>query len=408
MSNSAVLGALEYEAETVFGEDVVTFATLQLPVLDAIDVSGLVHEKQEAANVVAYRNDGNPFIKMTQNGSSFKTKLYLCGNGSTMVGSPTISPIATFLGRVFGNAVLSATASTPLTGGTSTVPITTASATFSAGGLCRIGTLADLKGGGQMYPIASHLATNLTVLSALIGTPAAADVLYPVAMVYGNELATAGTVGSVRFRALGGNLSYEMHGCYPTAVSITGVNTGQVPTIEITWGVAWWRYTTTTLPSSAPTSQTAPAPIAAGSLCVNVVGTTTRNPRIYRDLTIEYAMNVAPLMGPGGVNAYQSVVGARRLPDTCTLSWTEDADTVTLTPVLPGYGTGTSEYYFMYTGSATDGSAFGFFCPRIHIANIPTQVNDGGINRLKISAKARTGPTKTTELTSSFFRMGLA
>lgn len=408
MSNAGALGVVEYEAETVFGEDAVTFATLQVPVLDAIDVSGLTHDKEEAANVVAYRNDGNKFIKKTM-GGSFTTKLYLCGNGTTMVGSPTISPVATFLGRALGNAALSATASTTLgTGSTATVLVTTASATFSAGGLCRVGALGDAAGSAQFYPIATHVTTNLTTLSALLGSPAAAAVLYPVTMVYPNELPTAGSVGSVRFRTLSANLSYEMHGCYPTSFTISGLNTGQVPIVEITWGVSWWRYTTTTLPSTAPTSQTLPSSIAAGSLCVNAVGTTTRSPRIYRDFTISYTLGMAPLMGPGGVNAFQAVVGARRLPDKCTVSWVEDADTVTTTPVLPAFGTGESEYYLMYSGSVTDGSAVGIFLPRIHVANVPTQFNDNGINRLKVDAAARTGPTKTTELTSSMIRLGLA
>ena len=48
------------------------------------------------------------------------------------------------------------------------------------------------------------------------------------------------------------------------------------------------------------------------------------------------------LGGPGGVNSYQSTVGAKRVPSKIKVGWTEDADAATATPVLDGYWSATA------------------------------------------------------------------
>ena len=343
-------------------------------------------------------------------GGSFKTKLHWTGHGSTMVGSPTVDAAETFLALAFGSAVnLSATSSTTLTGGTAAVPTTTASGTFDAGGLCRVGVLGDGDGDGQLYSITTHTALDLTLRGALNGAPLSGAVLYPVFQIHGPEAPTTTAVTGTRFLLQTANLQYEAHGCFPTAVAIDGLNPGEVPTIEITWSVSWWRYSTATFPSAA--TQTGPfnaAAIAAGSRNVQDVGTTTRNARSYRNLTLNHTLGVEPLMGPGGVSANQKIVGARRTPDKIEISWTEDADAATTTPVLPGYGTGTTFKHIEFTGSTADGSAFGFSCPRVCITNIATQKADGNLNRLTITGRAHTSTTTTTELTLAAIVYGSA
>ena len=409
MSNAAALGAICYEAESAWGEDVTTFATQRLNVIGPVDLTAIVHDKIAPDRLVQYQNDGTQFITTTQ-GGTFKTKLYWTGHGSTMVGSPTVDAAETFMALAFGMAVnISATASTTLTGGTAAVPTTTASGTFDAGGLCRVGTLGDGRGNGQFYAITTHTTTSLTLRGALAGSPSNGDVLYPVFQIHGPENPTTTSVTSVRFLAQTANLQYELHGCFPQEIVLAGFNPGEVPTIEITWGVSWWRYSTATFPSAATqTGPFQPAAIAAGSLNVQVVGTTTRSTRSYRNLTLTHKLNVVPLMGPGGVSANQKIVGARRTPCQIELSWTEDADAATTSPVLPGFGTGTSFYHIEFTGSTADGSAFGFACPRVCFTNIPIQRADDTINRLTISARAYTSTVTTNDLTLAAIVYGSA
>ena len=80
MSRSSRLGAVSYNTEASWGEDLTTFGT-RLPVLTQVDVSGLSHEKMAPDRVVQYRNDDTLHIPMLM-GGSFRTKLYLTGHGS--------------------------------------------------------------------------------------------------------------------------------------------------------------------------------------------------------------------------------------------------------------------------------------------------------------------------------------
>lgn len=407
VSNPSALGAVEYEAETLFGEDVATFAEHRIPVLGAIDVSTLAHEKVAPERVVQRRNDGTQWVLMTQSGT-FKTKIDLAGHGTTTAGSPTIDPIETLLGLVIGNVSLSAAQSSTLTGGTAAVPLTTASGTFAAGGLCRIGTLGDGRGGGQFYAIAAHAANSLNLLGALPDAPANNDVIYPVAQIYPSEDPTDTEVQSVRLRVLTANLRYELHGCYPTAIAITGLSPGERPQIEITWGVSWWRYSMGAFPSLLASNQYNPAPIAAGSLCVQDLGVTARNARQFRSLTLEHTLGVEAIPGPGGASPWQKIVGARRTPDRIKLTWVEDADAATLAPVLPGWAMGQTYKHIEYTGSTSPGSAFGFRAPRAAITSVPIQMADSNVNRLRVEAELYTGTDHTSELTHAAIIYGLA
>jgi hypothetical protein len=391
MAAPSQLCAIEYAPETAFAEDSSTFATHRIPIVGAVDCSGLVWAKEDSGRAEQYRQGGSQHVLMGQAGS-FTTKLDLCGHGTTTAGSPTLDAIETFLGYVFGNVALSATASTTLTGGTG-------------------GISADTRGNGQFHAIATHSTTTLTLLTGMNGAPTNGDVLYPAAMIYPSETPSSGLNGTtpgLRFRLLTANLQYACHGCYPTAVSLTGLNSGERPQIEITWAVSRWTPVSATFPSAVTSNQYNPAPIAAGSLFVAAVGTATRAVKTYRNFSVNYTLGIEPLLGPGGVSAYQSVVGCRRTVDQISLSWTEDADAATASPVLQGLATGTTSYHVLWTGSVTAGSSVGMYFPKICFKAPPTQKADGNLNRLTIEAAAYTGGTTTNDLTASAFRLGFA
>ncbi len=413
MSNADKLGALEYEAEAsaaLWGEDVTTFATLRIPITEPIDLSGIKQDKIESARVVQYLQDGTPHILGPMEGS-FKTKFWASGHGSTTAGSPTLDAMETFLGYVFGTAALSATTSTTASAGTATAWTTANSGAFTAGGLVRLGVLGDGKGNGQMFPISTCVTTTLTNLVASDAAPTSSDVVYPVTHMHLPESASAAATSIVglRLRWRTSNLAMEFHGCWPMSAKLGGTNTGELPFWEITWGVSWWRYTATSGVSAVTSNTYNPAPIAAGSLVVNDVGTATRasGKRTYRNFTIDIGLGVAPLMGPGGVNAYQKVIGAKRTQSTIKISWVEDADAATATPVLDGYHSSGTKKHLMWTGSTTAGSAIGAYFPSLNICGArPVQKSDNGINRIAVEAIANTGATTTSELTLSAMRIG--
>lgn len=409
MGNPTSLVEINYEAESAFGENVDTVATYKLHLREPVDTSGLEQKKIAPGTVSAYRGEPGDWILGTFE-ATFSTKLALPGHGSTTTGAITISALETLLGVVFGNAVTSATGST-LTGGTATVATTTDSGTLDPGDLCFIGALGDGDGEGQCYPIATHTVQNLTFLTDLQGAPANGAVRYGGTTIYPHSSATSTNYTGIRMAIASANTQYLCHGCFPTAVAITGLNPGDLPMIAITWTAAWFEYKNETFPSAVASDTFNPAATAAGSLVVNTVGTTTNTSstrRLYRDLSLEIDLGTVVCRGPGGYNAYQDIVQAKRGQDSCKLSWSEYAEATTTTPELPGFGTATARKHAMLTLSTNDGSRAAFYFPSLRVMNVPRRIDIGGINGYRIECMAGVGPTTTSALTLSKWRMHLA
>lgn len=409
MSNAAELGALLYEAEASFGEDVTTFATHRLPLLDAVDCSGLTHDKLDPQRVVQYLQEGTPHIIGVQ-GGSFKIRMHAHGHGSSTSGALSTDPIETFLGTfVFGKLTQSAASGTTASGGTASAPTTVASATFTAGALCRIGALGDARGNGQAAAISTHVTTTLSLLTAIDASPSNGDVIYTGVNLYLPESANDASTSITGFRALLAtwNLRYECHGCYVKSLKLGGTGHTQTPYWEIEIGVSWWRPSTAgAMPSTVTQNAYNPAPNASGSMFLNDVGTATRAKRTFRDLTIDIELGIVPLFGPGGVNQYQSTVGAKRVPSKIKVGWTEDADAATATPTLDGFWSATAKKHMLVTLNPTNGASLAIYFPQLCITGRrPVQMATDRINRMRIEAMAYTGPTNTSELTLSAMRV---
>lgn len=407
MSNVGPLGAacVEVENSNGWAEDVSTFATLRVPTIGPVTAEGLVHEKVPSGRTVQYRSDGTDPILGVQ-GGEIKMQSYLCGHGSSTAGATTITTYETFLGGIFGGtSAVSAASGTTATAGTAASWTTAASGTFTAGSIAFFGSLGDARGNGQAGVVSSHSGTALALLTATPGAPSNGDVVYSAGMIFPTTSPTGGTITGRRFLLQSANLQYRTHGCYPKAIALTGFNTGELPMIGHDWGVSAWGYSTATFPTTVATDATNPGPVAAGSFFINDVGTATRATRTIRNFTVNYTLGVVPLDGPGGIWQYQKTVGAVRTMDVIKLSWTEDADATTLTPVLPGYGTAGVRKHILYTLSTAAGSRIALYFPSVCIDNVAVQKIDGEINRLTVEATAYVGPTLTTELTRSPMRI---
>lgn len=409
MGQPASLLEINYEAETNVGEDIDTVATYKLHLREPVDTSGLVQKKVDPQTVVQYRGDLGDWILGTFE-PTFKTKLALTGHGSTTAGAITITALETLLGLVFGNAVTTATGST-LTGGTANAPTTTDSDTLDDGDLCFIGALGDGDGEGQCYPIATHVTNTLTLLVDLQAAAANGAVRYGGTTIYPHSSPTSAPVTTVRMAIATANTQYLVHGCAPTAIAITGLNPGEIPMIDITWQGAWFEYKNSTFPSAVASDTFNPAANAAGSLVVNTVGTSTNSSstrRLYSDFTVEYNIDMVIRRGPGGYNRYQDIIGYTRGNDSCKVTWTEYAEATTTSPELPGFGTATNRKHAILTLSTGDGSRVAMYWPSLRVTNVPTQVQINGLNAYKIECMAGVGPTTTSALTLSKWRMHFA
>lgn len=418
MSFASALAAVEYEAETTWGEATATFAAHRIPIVGALDTNGLVQAKQDSDRSQQFLQGGSQHI-LGVKGGSFKMKLWLAGHGVTTAGAVTLDAMETFLGYVFGNpslttgVILSAAASTTATAGTAAAPTTAASATFTAGTLCRIGAMGDTRGGAQFYPIGTHVGTTLSLLLAMLGAPTNGDIVYPCSNFFFPESTANSAVKGLRFRLLTANQRYECHGCWPMSATISGLNPGEIPAIEIEWGVSWWiPVATGTFPSAVASNAYNPAPVAAGSLLLQDVGVTTNNAaarRICRSFSIQIQLGIVPLQGPGAVaDAFQVIVGAVRTPSQIKVSWMEDAEAAG-TATLDAKFLAATPQQAMFTASCTAGSALGFYFRSLVICGKrPVQQPDNSINRTMIEAYAYTGPVTTTDPQAAAFMMGMS
>lgn len=400
MSNPSALGSITYEAESSWGEDVNTFATLAVPTAEPIDCSGLTHAKIPADYVEQYRTAGHRPHKSVQ-GGSFKVKLWLPGHGTSTSGSPTVTALETLLNRVFGGTgAFSLATSQTLTGGTATAPSTSGATGVTAGGVVRIGVPGDTDGEGQMFAVSTHAASTLNLLNDLAGAPVNGAVLLPTYMMFTNGSPTSVSVSGTRFRLQTANAQYRCHGCYPMAVEFSGLSAGETPAITITWGVSWWTDSgSDTFPNTVATERVMPSPSASGSLHVNAVGTSTRAVYQARNVTLTCNLGVEPLRSHGGVNQYQDITGAVRTgSESWEFAFTVDAEAAGTT-TLADWGRSEVDRFIMLTLNSVAGRAVGFKMPKVCSADIPVQMRDGSVNRYRFSGRCYSSDTLTSEVT---------
>lgn len=413
MSRSSKLGAALYNTEATFGEVATTFAT-RMQTVGPIDVSGLQQMMLVPDRTVQLRNEITPGVRGVY-GGSFKTRFYLTGHGSTCAGAITLNALETLLGIVIGNVAAAGSNTTATGTGTATAPGVAAATGATAGALARFGTIGDGRGNGQLSAVLSHAASVMTLLIALDAALSNADVVYNPANIYPTENPTASNlITGTRWLLQGANLQYECHGCYPRAITISGLNAAEEPSIEIEWGVSWFRPVAAPSFPSATAVQVFPhAPVANGSFFINDYGTATRTAAVskldIRSFSITITLGIAELRGPGGAFDRQVVTGCARTPDMVSGEFVVDAPDATATPGLAAkWDTGTPQH-LLYTWSAADGSAGGLYLPYVVPADEkPTQMDMDGLNRVRFKFRAGADAARTTALERAAYRFASA
>ena len=407
--NPSGLGTVIMETETVFGENVSTFAVSRLPIITKLDVSGLKQPRSDSNRIQQYKQGGSNWLLMAQE-CSFKLKFWLTGHGSTTSGAVTPGIVESLMGYALGNIdATPASGTTCGAGSTATVVVTVASGTFPPGALVRVGTLGDGRGNGQWAIVSTHITTNLTLLTALPGIPNAGDVVYSASLAYTTESPAPSAPQSMRMLLALANQRYETHGVVITGVTIDGLNPGELPSVEFECTGAWWQYNTAvTFPSTVATEVFNASPTAAGSLFLQAVGTATRATRVYRTFKLAIKLGIVMEKGPGGVNGNQVIVGARRIPDDYKITWTEDAEPSGTHTLDDAFIAGTAQQMLLGL-SCTPGSAM---CLRFGNLNWcsdrPVQVDTDNLGRMKAMMEANATPVTTSDRTQAAFMVGFA
>ena len=413
-SKSSALGALTYNTESSFCENSTTFSTARLRPIDGIiDTAGLVQSMQKIDILKQRPSEGVQDVRMPITGASFSATFALTGLGSTAATTlPAATELMTFLSHVFGATGASISAGTTSSSGTASAPVTAASGTGTAGGLLHVGVKGDTRADGQWAAIDTHSGTTLNLLTALPAAPASADVVYGARVVYPSETAgTFETVQSLRFLIQTSQQQYRCHGCYPTAAEFM-IGVGEVAKIKVTFAVSYFTTSNVTFPSATSVQDYGAAVVAGGSLFRQTLGTATRNTETVRAFSFGLALNNTPELGPNGVFANQVIVGCNRGPTVGTIEMTvdsESAGTDTHGALWDADENSRVFQHILYSMNVSDGRAMALYFPKCKwIAEKPVQMNDSGVNRKKLKFEALTGPTTTTDLTLSPWRLGFA
>ena len=395
----ASLQTLSWEEESSWGEAVTTM-TYGVRLIEPIDPAGITQTMLTPDRVVAVRNDGT---KGTPGPWSiaFNFSCWWTGRGSSSASSVTLTDLYRLLGHALGGATVAASAGTTLTGGTATVPMTTASGTFAAGGLCFIGLLGDGDGNGQAAAIGTHSTTNLNLLTAIDDAPANGAVLYAPDLAYLAPSVCSRT--GLRFRLQTADGQWVVHGCAITA-ALVQLSPGERPRINFSVVGSWAEPINTTFPAAPASPDAFPGQIhsAGGSCFLQAVGTTTRAKVSLRSLSIDIGLGMVPVIGGSGVSNYQTITGATSTTDTVTVSAVVDANGASATPdQWDAWLTNTNEQ-MLVTLNTGDGNGRAIYLRNMCRAGPrPSQTALNGRNTVPLQWMAYNGTTTTSDLTRS-------
>lgn len=408
-SKSSALGTLLYGTETNFGETTTTTATRLRPIGPiAYDIQ---HLGQKVDILKQRPNEGVAYVRGPMGGSLAFT-LNLTGLGATCSGAAPASALATLLGYVIGTTATGlATGDTMAGAGTTSAPTTTGASGVTAGALVHIGSKGDGRADGQWVAVSTHSASTLNLLTAIPALTNNGDVLYSSRLVYPSQTpGTYETVQSLRFRVLTAQQQYVAHGCYPTAVEI-GIEVGAVPTVRVTFAVAWWETANGTFPDTTSVQDYGAAPVTGGSMFINAVGTATRNTVTARSVSMSIGVENQGEPGVGGYDEHQLIVGCNRGPAPVMVEMTIDSEaagTDTYGALFDVSENSRVNRHALYSMSIGDGRALGIYWPNLAQTEMPIQMDDGGVLRKRLRFEAQTGTTTTSDLTLSPYRIGMA
>lgn len=395
-----------FDVESSWAENVTTF-TYGMPLAAPVEISGISQDMLDPSRVTANRLAYSKGVLGPWN-INYTTTHNLTGHGSTCAGAVSATALARLIGHVWGGRDTTLAAGTTLTGGTATVPTITTASGYAAGGMLRLGALGDGDGDGQFYMYSTHAASALNLLFAMNGAPVNGAVVYSPELVYPADSGCSMT--GMRHRFLTGDLQFAVHGVFPTTFGFTGLEPGGHPQISIGWRGSWAQ------PLSASPTATPDAdeynwqpPSAGGSFFLQDYGTTTRATYGVRNFSLSYSLGMSAVMGGMGVNQYQTITGATRTKDTCTLSVVLDGQGVDTTPQWWDSWLANTDQQGCYSLHSADGTAVGFGFRRLHwMGPRPSQTSTSDRNTIPLNFQCEIGATTTTDLTLSPVLLALA
>jgi len=291
--------------------------------------------------------------------------------------------------------------------------VTTGVTGLTAGGVVLIGDDADGRADGQPAVVSTWSGGTLELLTALPGTPSAADKVRPCQVSYWDETAAVETRRfCVGFTASGEQ--YHMLGAACDSVTFDlNVQRQTVPTTTFRYRHAYWEQDAITIPSGTAMSDCLAAPIGGGACYLQAFGTSTRQllaPSSVR-LTVDFVLAERPGQPSGANNYRRGLTGYERVQAIPTIELTiPEADYTSI--FSTGFGTdgsGSTHYHVLWnntsTSTAVPGRVVGFYMPRAYlIGTRPTFADANGLLHKTFMLRGRESSTTTSQLTRSAIR----
>lgn len=342
---------------------------------------------------------------------TLEVETYLIGHLTTSAASLTQTWQHKMLANGFGGTNITVDGTTVSAATTGSSVTFTANTDWLAGMIGWCGAKGDGRGDGQAFTV-NTVASPMTFLTALPGTPSAADVIYAGQQFYHDE-SVAYSLSSYRFQcgysstptsgaqfqALGGQLA---------AIAFK-FPFGDLPRVRFTYhGADWYQVAATTPNTSLAIKDQFCAPTASGRFFINDYGTATAAVEVPAELELSIDMGLEPVIGPGGNGIYQNIVG-----------WVRSKAQPSLMVKIPfktayqtWWETANQTIAFKHIGfnaNIVDGRRVAFYMPKVFPIGpkpiFPTVVNNQ--TYIQLMFRGTDDLAGSTELQKSAFRMAL-
>jgi hypothetical protein len=287
----------------------------------------------------------------------------------------------------------------------------TSTSNLASGMIVRVGIKGDGKGDGQCA-VVNSVASPVTHLTALPGTPANGDVIYATQVAYHDE-STAGSLGTKRFlcgysSSPTAGAQYMLMGGQLAGLSVS-IPTGQnaVPEITFTYRFAYWARSAVTIPSSSLSLENNwTGPVVGNQVFYQAKGTATSATIQAAQVNLTIDLGLEPIYGGTLNGTYQQVGGWQRTMCKPSLSmvvpWQTAQETL--------FDTANSSYtarHVLWNSNAINGYGVGFYLPdAFHVGNRPSQpVEINSQLYTPINLVGRDSGVTTSELTQSAVRL---
>lgn len=379
-----------------------TYAS-RLPILSAsctIDQS-----KTDDETVQSRKNVRRPGFLGLRTGTLEFTTYWPGLDTDPAAGTPTANWATTLLADGLGGGLLTDDGGTIASATDGDTFVTTGVTAITAGTVIRVGVKADGRADGQPGVVSTWSAGNTQLLTALPGTPSAADAVRACANVYPTE-ANPTTTYRFLFGLTDSGAQFHCMGCQLEQVTFDIDIAGARP-IRVTWRyrIAYWDRTAVTIPTAVAMPECSTAPIAGGSLFVNTFGTATRNLEECGALSLELDMGLIAQQGPrASQENYGNITGWVSRGCRPTLTWSIPYTTQAATD-FDLDGSSAVFKHALFVSNAQAGRCQGFYLPRMFsVGSKPTYTNLNGLTYVTKVFAGTESTTTTSELTRSAVR----